>query len=103
MSDVSFFAETNCFHELEHYFPHSEIKLCMVGPEMRVPKCKVSSGHQGSTKKTKKATACEWRKEENYPRFSWCLSQCTTKEFLKVPSSSSLDIASFSVGLGKVL
>lgn len=77
-------AETNCFHELEHYFPCSEIKLCMVGPEIRVPKHKVN--FSGSSKKGRKAANCEWTKETD--RFSWCLSQSTVKDYLKVKAIS---------------
>lgn len=75
--------ESNCFHELQHYFPHSEIQLCMVGPEIRVPKRKGNS--KRNAKKNRKAT-CEWTKENS--RFSCCLQQCTVKEFLKVFSTS---------------
>ena len=72
--------ESNCFQELEQYFPHSEVRLCMVGPEVRVPKRKGNA--KGSSKKARKGTSCEWTKESD--RFSWTLQQGTVKGFLKV-------------------
>lgn len=75
--------ESNCFQELQHYFPHSEVRLCMVGPEIRVPKRKGNT--KGSSKKTRKAANCEWIKESD--RFSWTLQQSTVKDFLKVQTT----------------
>jgi hypothetical protein len=73
--------ETNYFHELERYFPHSDIRLCMVGPEIRVSNMQRGKMKRKGKKKRGGKPSPEWVHESK--RFAWCVERGTVRAFLR--------------------